>query len=240
MYKKRTWRRRPYSFYGSYPTVRRKSYSSTRTIRANRPGLIEVAAMAVIKSLVTNVSVPERKRKVNSNMFARAIEHPRSEMNPLDIYEADYSDSNLGTSQEINDFHPDPRYKLKKSLLTNTEKKFLEVLSPLVGEEYHLMLQVQLSGIVEPIHSSFRYTNYPDFNRIKAKSIDFVLYDLNYEPIVAIELDDPSHTRPDRVLRDEFVDSTMRQVGLPLVRIPAAYSYNQEEIKRLIFSGDND
>ena len=49
-------------------------------------------------------------------------------------------------------------------------------------------------------------------------------------PILGIELDDSSHTRSDRQARDEFVDKAFEVAKLPLIHVPARYSYNTNEL----------
>lgn len=49
-------------------------------------------------------------------------------------------------------------------------------------------------------------------------------------PLFAVELDDNSHSRPDRVERDAFVDAVFAAAGLPLLHIPARASYNTSEL----------
>ncbi len=128
------------------------------------------------------------------------------------------------------------KYALKESQITETEKDFLETLKQAVGDSYRIEPQVQLSSIVRPTDSNGRYTNYTDFNKIKAKSIDFVLFDDRNKPALAIELDDRSHFRWDRMKRDQFVDDLMDEVGLRIIHIRASYSYDIDKIKRQIFA----
>ena len=127
------------------------------------------------------------------------------------------------------------RYNLKDSFLTEAEDNFLIILKQVVGERYIIEPQVSLSRLVAPKDSNGRYTNYSDFNKIKSKSVDFVLFTNNYKPQVVIELDDRSHFRLDRIKRDEFVNNIMNDVGLRIVRVPTAYSYDIEGLTRQIF-----
>ena len=53
-------------------------------------------------------------------------------------------------------------------------------------------------------------------------------------PYLVIELDDSSHLRSDRKLRDKFVDSVFGKVGLKIVHIKNAYKYDLSEIVDLI------
>ena len=72
-------------------------------------------------------------------------------------------------------------------------------------------------------------------NRISLKRVDFVLVDpLTLEPQAVIELDDRSHEREDRVKRDAFVASVLKQVGIPLVRIPVASTYTSIKVRQLL------
>jgi hypothetical protein len=128
-----------------------------------------------------------------------------------------------------------PKYSLKESQITEAEKDFLETLKEVVGSSYRIEPQVQLSSIIRPTDSNGRYTNYTDFNRIKAKSIDFVLFDDRNKPYLAIELDDRSHFRWDRMKRDQFVNDLMNEVGLRIVHMPVSSSYDANELKQKIF-----
>lgn len=49
-----------------------------------------------------------------------------------------------------------------------------------------------------------------------------------------IELDDKSHQRQDRQVRDEFVENVFRAAKLPLVRIQVKHSYSVTELKLLL------
>jgi hypothetical protein len=128
----------------------------------------------------------------------------------------------------------DKRYELKECLLTQSEKNFLSILEQVVGDRYIIEKQVQLSRLVTPKDSSKDFINYRDFNQIKAKSIDFVLFNKDYSPYLCIELDDLSHMRWDRQKRDAFVDKIMKDVGLRIIHIRASYSYDLEKLKKQI------
>ena len=134
-----------------------------------------------------------------------------------------------------NQMPADERYTLKQSLLTDTEKEFLKALEDIIGDNYRIRVQVPLSGIVKPLDSRGHYTNYHDFNQIKAKTIDFVLYDDEDKPYLAIELDDRTHLQPDRIKRDHFLDSVMGGVGLRIIHVPVSYTYDLDKLRAQIF-----
>jgi len=127
------------------------------------------------------------------------------------------------------------KYSLKESQITEAEIDFLETLEQVVGQTYRIGTQVPLSSIIGVKDSTKHYTNYTDFNRIKAKTIDFVLFDNNRKPYLAIELDDRSHFRWDRMKRDEFINDLMEEVGLRIIHIPVSRSYKPEDLRIKIF-----
>ena len=121
-------------------------------------------------------------------------------------------------------------YKKKSFLLTKTEYNFDKVLSEIVGDKYYIGRQVPLSSIVE-VTSTYK----PYRSKIDKKTIDFVLFNkAGYTPHLAIELDDPSHLRWDRIERDEFVQDVLEKAGIRLKRIKSAYSYDGMELGKSI------
>ena len=57
------------------------------------------------------------------------------------------------------------------------------------------------------------------FSTINGKSVDFLLIEKNtLKPILAIELDDWSHKREDRIARDEKVKNILQQADIRLAR----------------------
>lgn len=121
-------------------------------------------------------------------------------------------------------------YKKKSFLLTKAEYNFDKVLSEAVKDRYYIGRQVPLSSIVE-VTSTYK----PYRSKIDKKTIDFVLFNkAGYTPFLAIELDDLSHSRWDRIQRDEFVQDVLKRADIRLERVKNAYSYNVEEISKMV------
>jgi very-short-patch-repair endonuclease len=73
------------------------------------------------------------------------------------------------------------------------------------------------------------------FNAISQKSVDFVLCLPNDFTVVAvIELDDMSHTRPDRQRADVTKDIALRVAGHPILRFKRHDIPSAEELRRTI------
>ena len=76
---------------------------------------------------------------------------------------------------------------------------------------------------------------------IAQKHLDFVLCDRHTTQfLLAIELDDRSHDRPDRRKRDEFVNRVLAQAGVALIRFQARRWYSVEFIRRCILARVED
>ena len=92
------------------------------------------------------------------------------------------------------------------NILTDREYGFYLKLRP-VADEYDLQIftKVRLADLIEPKPKSVNPMWMECFNKIKSKHIDFVLADYHTNIVALIELDDTTHSRRDRIERDEFV-----------------------------------
>ncbi len=107
-----------------------------------------------------------------------------------------------------------------RKFLTDSELKYFRILEEKYGVDYYIIPQVLLSSLVDvdlPRHL-YAYKGYR--SKIDKKTLDFVLFNkVSFAPVMAIELDDYTHQRFDRKIRDEFVNAVMEKVGLKIERI---------------------
>jgi hypothetical protein len=119
-------------------------------------------------------------------------------------------------------FHP------RQFLLSRNEVAFLRVLVSLVGHRYLISCKVRLADIITCSDADWKRGH---ANRIAQKHVDFVVSCAHSSRIVAaIELDDLSHQRPDRRQRDQFVNRLFSQMRVRLIRVPARWEYDRDEI----------
>ena len=133
-------------------------------------------------------------------------------------------------------FRKAPEFPFEKvdSLMTKTELNFYRVLNQCIDENTLLFSKVRMADIITVIKGSENWRGH--FNKIQAKHVDFLLCDSeSIEPLLIIELDDKSHDRPDRIARDEFVDSAMEAAKLDIIHIKVQDDYDQDSLKKLIF-----
>lgn len=121
-------------------------------------------------------------------------------------------------------------------ILTDNEYKFYRELIK-IADRFNLgvLIKVRLADIIKVDERIINKRNYAEymryFGKIKSKHIDFVVIDkYTLRIVTAIELDDPSHKRQDRIERDMFVNSALTSAGINFTRC-----YNIVDIDNLIY-----
>lgn len=130
-------------------------------------------------------------------------------------------------------------YILKKRVFSDKESYFYRDVRP-IADKLGLIVftKMRLADLLEVPK------NHPDFmkwfNRIKAKHIDFIFVDSSYHIKLLVEVDDPSHNRPDRQARDQEVDEIFRQQGLEVLHLRVwGKQYGAEDLETIITSALN-
>lgn len=125
-------------------------------------------------------------------------------------------------------------YFLRDDFLSPAEQSFYLVLKHLVSDQAIICTKVSLGDLFfvkSNDRSKFRTLT----NKIDSKHVDFLLCDpKTVRPLVGIELDDKSHQRSARKVRDEFVEMVYKAAKLPLLRIPTQRSYSTSELTSLL------
>jgi len=121
-------------------------------------------------------------------------------------------------------------YRLRDDFLSPAEHSFFLVLRQAVADWAIICPKVSLGDLFYAQTGS-RRQNASSRSRIDRKHVDFVLcHPETLRPLVAVELDDGSHQRPDRQRRDRFVANVFSAAGLPLARLPVRYAYSPREL----------
>ncbi len=117
-------------------------------------------------------------------------------------------------------------------LLTRNETAFFRVLKEVIPDHYLISCKVRLADIITCSERDWRRGH---ANRIAQKHADFVISWADSSRIVAaIELDDQSHSRPERQQRDLFINELFCQLGICLIRIPASWAYERETVAEVL------
>jgi len=120
-------------------------------------------------------------------------------------------------------------YKQKDFFMSRAEHECYDALVLAVGEKYHIFPQVHLPSIVD--NKVVGQNWMAAFRHISQKSVDFVLCDKSYiAPKLAIELDDRTHERQDRIERDGEVERVLKDAKVPLLRLKNHGRFNPKEL----------
>lgn len=140
---------------------------------------------------------------------------------------------NLFKSQLTKKYCP---YVLKKDFLNKTEKQIFSYLIWSLPTSIIILPQIPLHSIVKTKVWSDRAA----LNKINKKIIDFWFFNKDMELLALLEFDGPTHNKKDRIQRDNFVDDTMFQLGIPIYHIKYTQSLKAElnevvnKVKKLV------
>lgn len=123
-------------------------------------------------------------------------------------------------------------YFSREFLLTRGEAAFYQTLRRAVPGHLMICPKVRMGDL---IHCSGEAWKAGFGGKISQKHVDFTLADCETTAIaLVIELDDRSHQRADRQERDQFVDRAFAAAGIPILRVPAAASYDVRALRAQI------
>ncbi|WP_428937866.1 DUF2726 domain-containing protein [Fontivita pretiosa] len=125
-----------------------------------------------------------------------------------------------------------PKVQVNRYFVSNAEGNFFRVLKHVVGQRAHVLAQVSLRQLVWfPGNNQSNPGRAIWQNKVAAKAVDFVVCDpATLRPLVVIELDDSTHSRPDRQTRDAEIEALLRAAGLPLLHVRTSRAYNTQEL----------
>ncbi len=124
-------------------------------------------------------------------------------------------------------------YQKRASLLTQSELKFYQVLRDAVDGQWAIQAMVRMADLIQVCPETPKFQSWQ--NRIHAKHIDFLLCDHGtMEAKLAVELDDATHQRADRIARDRFVNQALSDAGLPLLRVDVKDGYDKGVLRKSI------
>lgn len=126
-------------------------------------------------------------------------------------------------------------YRARTSVMTRREERFYRTLTSVLGPGYLVFPQMHLSALLDWRIKGQNWN--AARSSINGKSVDYAVVEAGTLTLLcAIELDDPTHDRPDRVERDRLVEAIFKDAGLPLVRFREPEEMDDRQIRDAIFS----
>jgi len=127
-------------------------------------------------------------------------------------------------------------YNLNKSILTPAERSFYGVLKQAVGNDFDIFSKVRVADIFSPRKGYSKSAWQSAFNKISRKHFDFILSSKNDTSVkCCIELNDKSHNKSTRGLRDQFLQEICESTDLPFIQFATKSSYNIQTVKETIY-----
>ena len=192
----------------------------------NLPNIMEVLSILahliiaiIIDGLILIFIIWKIKQKTSKNKHLSQQQFSTEE----------YEEPETNQQPNNNDFSIKGAYH-KRWMFTYNEKDAYYKLKPIAEElGYTVFAKVRLLDLLEPTKGAQKYKTY--LYKVQAKHVDFVLCDQKLVAKHIIELDDSSHNREDRKLRDEFVDSVLKSVGYNIIHVKAINDSIREYLK---------
>lgn len=118
-------------------------------------------------------------------------------------------------------------YCKKAHILTATERPYYQVIQSVLPAGLFLFPQVALSSVI-------KRSDEHKFQNELSRVFDFLVTDSNFTPLVAIEINDPSHNSFNRKQRDKDLEGICGEAGLPLIFHDTKYGENADYFRRKI------
>lgn len=109
-------------------------------------------------------------------------------------------------------------YKARQILTYNERQNYKTLKEAADKKGYTVQIKMRLVDIVKPRTGEF-YDKYykANFQRISQYHVDFTILNDRMKVVAIIELDDSSHDRPDRIARDEKIDSILKANQIKII-----------------------
>ncbi|MDR5875517.1 DUF2726 domain-containing protein [Vreelandella gomseomensis] len=125
-------------------------------------------------------------------------------------------------------------YKRNEFLMTQTERHVYKILEKGYGDEYYIFAQVRVVDVIQPnMNKYYTWTGEYKalFRQLSQWHFDYVMCDKSdFSIFCALELDDASHERADRVRRDRILNAVCKDAGLDLKRIKLNHENKRVEV----------
>lgn len=122
-------------------------------------------------------------------------------------------------------------YTRHEKLFSAAERNFYFALKAAVGNRYTIFGKVRVADLVKVTRKTNDKRGYRALAKIAQKHVDYVLCDpATLEIVCAVELNDSTHERKDRIDRDRFITKVFDHIGLPIAWVKARSSYDTNAV----------
>lgn len=124
-------------------------------------------------------------------------------------------------------------YVKRNRVMNSSEKAFYIILKNALEGKYIVLSKVRIEDFIKIESRFMSWIKIQSFRgKIKSRHVDFLICDYSTtKPLLAIELDGPTHLDPKRIIRDSFVDEVYREAGLSCVHLLVNSDFKKEAEK---------
>ncbi len=119
--------------------------------------------------------------------------------------------------------HPSSQYRVRTSLLGNTEVQLFQALERQISPHNHIFMKIRIADVIQTMQRTRSYTHK---SPVAHKHFDFVVTNADFHPLIAIELAGKTPLDPQK-------QAICEEAGLPLETIQANGRFT-EDIARLV------
>ena len=119
-------------------------------------------------------------------------------------------------------------YKKKAVVMNDSEMALFQALVSGLPGNYFVFPKMRIADMVDVVDGSGYYQRR---NQILPKHVDFLICNNRMVPLMAVELDGNSHSKPSRIERDQLVDGVFENAELPLWRIEVGSDFKSKVIE---------
>lgn len=118
-------------------------------------------------------------------------------------------------------------YASKETILSNNEQQYHDCIKKFLPSNCLLHVQANLASFI-------KRTDGAKFQNELYRNVDFLVTNVHYKPLFAIEINDRTHLTSQRKERDEKVKKICEEAGIPIVKFWTSYGVNEEYISKKI------
>lgn len=129
---------------------------------------------------------------------------------------------------------PSP-YRLVEGVLSRGEKVFGDALAQAVRGMAVVLPKVRVADVVQPVEGLGDAARWDALKPIVNRHFDFLVAYEDFQPVLAVELDDRSHDSPKAAERDRSLNEICKAAGLPMLRVRATAQYDPAVLRSQIW-----
>ncbi|MBD5631791.1 MAG: DUF2726 domain-containing protein [Clostridia bacterium] len=122
------------------------------------------------------------------------------------------------------------RYKVRRSVFdSEMEKKIYPELRAFINDDYYVMPQVGWRIVFQGKSENMKIST-----RVSSLSFDFFVFNVEWQPVLCIEVHGQNHLEPEVIERDNFKKALLEKNNIPMAVIDAKKNIDDKDISEVV------